>query len=224
MMRPDTILFDCDGVLVDSEPAANMVFSHLLAEHGVIYSPEELARLFVGLNPRGAASRLVELTGVDLTGVIVAQLSGRFMAHVEREGVAPVAGVAALLGRLRERGVAIAACSNSPPAELTLKMRVSGLEGFFGRHIYSADALGAAKPDPAVYLHAALELGADPPRCAVVEDTVTGVRAGVAAGMRVIGFAGGSHASESEHAGPLLDAGATGVARSMDEVAAMLRL
>lgn len=220
-MHCAAIIFDCDGVLVDSEPLANRILSDLLREHGVDMSPETCRDTFVGLNPRGVANRLKELRGVDLSGPLIAEGSTRFMAALEREGLAPVDGVVELLRDLSRRGVRLAAASNSPIDELRLKLRLSNLGDWFGEHAYSGDALGRSKPDPAVYLHAAARLGVAPARCVVIEDTVTGVTAGARAGMRVLGFIG-TH----PHAGygrRLLEAGAERVIGSMNELAALFR-
>lgn len=220
-MKPAAVIFDCDGVLVDSEHHANTVLSELLAEHGVSMTPDECRAVFVGLNPRGVGRRLLELRGVDLTGVLVRDASARFMRLLERVGVPLVEGVGAVLAGLAGAGVPVAAASNSPIEELRLKLRLSGLAGCFGPHVHSGDAIGRSKPDPAVYLAAAAGLGVAPGACVVVEDTVTGVRAGVAAGMRVIGFTG-TH-PDAGYGGALARAGAAVVAASMAEVGGLFR-
>jgi HAD superfamily hydrolase (TIGR01509 family) len=214
------VIFDCDGVLVDSEPLANRVLSDLLGEHGVAMTPEECREAFVGLNPGGVAKKLMATRGVDLTGVLVGQASERFMVSLEREGLTPVEGVADLLGRLRGGGVLLAVASNSPMPELTLKLRLAGLREWFGAHTHSGDQIGRSKPDPGVYLAAASGLGVAPTACTVVEDTPTGVRAGVAAGMRVIGFTG-AHPEPGQDE-RLVGVGAWRVARDMREVGALL--
>lgn len=200
------VIFDCDGVLVDSEPQANRTLSEVLGEHGVRMTPEECRAAFVGLNPTGVAKKLLELKGVDLRATLPGETVPRFMALLEREGVAAVPGAAEAVEMCRARGLAVAVASNSPLAELALKLRLSGIGPLVGEHFYSGDALGRSKPDPGVYLHAAARLGVAPGACAVIEDSATGVKAGVAAGMRVLGFTGthdGAHSAEV-----LLNAGA----------------
>ncbi len=219
MLRYDAIIFDCDGVLVDSEPLANRVLSTVLAECGITMSPSECRRMFVGLNPPGVAARLEERTGVRLPPDVVAGMSARFMVELEREGLAPIPGAASLLGSLR---VPLAAGSNSPIDELRLKLRLSGLDRLIGRHAYSGHALGRSKPDPGVYLHAAAQLGVPADACVVVEDTPTGVRAGVNARMTVIGFTG-AHADDAD-AGGLTGAGATYIAPTLSEVGRLLNV
>ncbi|CAG0948627.1 FMN hydrolase / 5-amino-6-(5-phospho-D-ribitylamino)uracil phosphatase [Phycisphaerales bacterium] len=215
-MSTAAVIFDCDGVLVDSEPLANRILSELLGEHGVTMSPEECRDTFVGLNPRGVANRLRELRGIDLSGPLIAEGSKRFMEALERSGLEPFEGVGTAIEALLRRGVRLAAASNSPIDELRLKLRLSGLDRWFGSHAYSGDALGQSKPDPAVYLYTAARLGVEPHRCVVIEDTVTGVTAGVRAGMRVLGFTG-TH-QVAAYGLRLMDAGAARVFGAMAEL------
>jgi len=212
------VIFDCDGVLVDSEPLSNRVLSDVLTEHGVAMSPEECRETFVGLNPRGVAAKLLATRGVDLTTPLTTLAVPRFMADLRRAGLPPIPGVTQLLGTLRALGTAIAVASNSPLEELYLKLELAGLIGDFDPHIHSGDALGRSKPDPGVYLHAAKMLNVVPAACTVVEDTPTGITSGVRAGMRVFGFAGTHPAS----ADALRRAGAAEVFLSMAELARAL--
>ncbi|MCE7974092.1 MAG: HAD family phosphatase [Leptolyngbya sp. PLA1] len=205
-MKPAAIIFDCDGVLADSEPQANRVLSEVLAEFGILMTPDECREAFVGLNPAGVAAKVLSTRGVDLrrhlTGIVVP----RFMTLLRAEGLRPVPGAADAIVRVLSVGARTAVASNSPRPELELKLELTGLRGHFGPHVHSGDELGRSKPDPGVYLHAAAELGLPPSSCVVVEDTPTGVRAGLAAGMRVLGFTGahGGPANATE----LLAAGA----------------
>lgn len=201
------IIFDCDGVLVDSEPLANRVLSGILTENGVPMSPDECHEAFVGLNPRGVGAKLRDMRGIDLTHALVTEAVPRFMRVLESSGLPPIAGVVALLDVLRARRIPFAVASNSPIEELRLKLRLSGLTDYFAPHIHSGDALGMPKPNPGVYLHAAVALDTPPASCTVVEDTPTGTTAGVRAGMRVIGFCG-THPAIAPR---LLNAGASQV-------------
>ncbi len=218
--RVRAVLFDCDGVLVDTEPLANRMLSAVFAEHGVVMSDAECRAMFTGLNPRGVGERLLEATGLDLRKALVEQASGAFMRAIAREGLSPLEGVVEVLGMLRDGGVRMATASNSPLEELVFKLRLSGLERWFAPHHYSGDALGRPKPEPAVYEHAARELGVEAGACVVIEDSVVGVRAGAAAGMRVWGFVG-THAGEpgvAAHGNMLMQAGAERVIEQMHEV------
>jgi HAD superfamily hydrolase (TIGR01509 family) len=218
-MPSRAIIFDCDGVLVDSEPQANRVLSAALAERGVDMSPDECRAAFVGLNPRGVAGRLIELRGIDLTAYLTSAVVPRFMALLEAEGLAPMPGALDAVRSLHDRGVPIAVASNSPLPELQLKLRLTGLDRYFGPHVHSGDAIGRSKPDPGVYLHAAAGLGMPPEACTVIEDTPTGVLAAARAGMRVIGFSPGHGGEEALRA-----AGAGVIMRSLVGVADSLGL
>jgi len=205
-MRPAAIIFDCDGVLADSEPQANRVLSEVLAESGILMSPDECREAFVGLNPTGVAAKVLSARGVDLRASLTSIVVPRFMALLRAEGLRPVPGAADAVRSVVARGALTAVASNSPRPELELKLELTGLRGHFGPHVHSGDELRRSKPDPGVYLAAAAALGVPAARCVVVEDTPTGVRAGLAAGMRVLGFTG-AHGG-SAHTQDLLAAGA----------------
>ncbi|MGE3107770.1 MAG: HAD family hydrolase [Phycisphaerales bacterium] len=217
---PRAILFDCDGVLVDTEPLANQMLSELITSHGVPMSPLDCRAAFTGLNPRGVARRLIELHNLDLSKPLVNVASAHFMTALKKNGLTPLQGVAETLRRLQELNIAIAAASNSPLDELVFKLDLAGIIAYFAPHHYSGDALGRPKPDPAVYLHAALHLGVAPSDCIVIEDSPLGVRAGVAAGMTVWGFTG-THPDPS-HSRVLLHAGAHRCIERIDAIAAEL--
>lgn len=216
-MKPAAIIFDCDGVLADSEPQANRVLSEVLAEFDIHMTPDECREVFVGLNPAGVASKVLAARGIDLRESLTAIVVPRFMALLHAEGLSPVPGADAAVRSVLALGALTAVASNSPRPELELKLDLTGLRGHFGPHVHSGDELGRSKPDPAVYLHAASRLGVPPAHCTVVEDTPTGVRAGVAAGMRVLGFTG-AHGGPA-HAPSLLDAGASATLDSLADVA-----
>lgn len=222
MPSVSAILFDCDGVLVDSEPPANRVLSEILAEHGVVMSHAECRDAFLGLNPRGVADRLMELRGVDVASPLIEQGSRRFVELLAVEGLPPLPGVIETIDKLARLSVPFAVASNSQLDELLFKLRLCGLYDRFVPHAYSADAIGKPKPDPAVYLHAAAMLGVDPALCVVVEDSPTGVRAGVRAGMRVLGFMG-AH-DDPRHGRVLLDAGASVLFSHMRELVTLAGL
>ena len=217
---PLAVLLDCDGVLVDSEPVANRTLAAFLTEHGLAHTAEECARRFIGLNPRGVGARILAEGGPDLREALVRDFTPRIIDAM-RDGVPIVAGMDRLLAELASRGIPLAAVSNSPIEELSLKLRVTGLAKHFAGHVHSADALGIPKPAADVYLHAARLLGIDPRACVVVEDSPTGIRAGVAAGARVIAFTGAGHAAPDE---VLRGAGAHEIARDAAELRSLLGL
>ncbi|MFZ2875027.1 MAG: HAD family phosphatase [Phycisphaerales bacterium] len=216
-MKPAAIIFDCDGVLADSEAQANRVLSEVLAGFNIRMTPEECREAFVGLNPAGVAAKVLATRGIDLRDTLSAIVVPRFMALLRTEGLRPVPGADAAIRSVLSLGALTAVASNSPRPELELKLDLTGLRGHFGPHVHSGDELGRSKPDPAVYLYAASRLGVPPARCIVVEDTPTGVRAGVAAGMLVLGFTGAQ--GGPAHAPALLAVGAGATFDALADVA-----
>jgi HAD superfamily hydrolase (TIGR01509 family) len=186
------IIFDCDGVLVDSEPIANRVMVELLNEHGYSITMEESVARFVGKTLQTEIEMFRAEGRSDLGEIIGRELVPRTLRAFERE-LRAVDGIGSLLGRLDGRPRAVA--SGSTPDRLSLSLRLTGLAAHFGAHVYSSTLVPNPKPAPDLFLYAAERLGVSAGDCAVVEDSVGGVRAGVAAGMRVIGFTGGSHAT-----------------------------
>lgn len=191
-----TILFDCDGVLVDTERPQMAVLAELVREWGGELSAEEAMRHQRGKAMHDHLALIVERTGRPNPPDAEDVLRGRWRAEFAR-GLAPIAGAEELLAHLERLGIAKGVVSNGPRAKMEETLTLAGLRHFFGEHLYSAWDIGRWKPDPAPYLWAAGQMGASPADCVVVEDSVPGVQAGVAAGMRVVGFAGtGEDAAE----------------------------
>ena len=216
----DAVLFDCDGVLVDSEPITNGVLCRMLGELGWQLSLHECMAVFVGNTVMDKAALVQEKTGFALTPEWLAHFRAERNAALERD-LQPVPGIqatvpavfAALQGR-------IACASGADRIKVVLQIDKAGLMPYFDGRIFSGQEMPRSKPFPDVYLAAAAALGVDPTRCAVVEDTVTGVTAGVAAGATVFGYSPGG----PEHATPqaLRAAGATQVFTSMADLPALL--
>jgi len=202
------VIFDCDGVLVDSEIIAARVEARLLTEAGYEISPEEMATRFAGLT----GERIWDLAEEELGRSVPDAIRGRSEEEIDKEleaSVQPVAGAEEMLDRL---DAAICICSNSTSARLEMELKKTGLYDRFRPFIYSSRDVGEGrqKPAPDVFLHAASEFSEDPAGVVVIEDSVHGVSGAVAAGMRVIGFTGASH-SWPGHAEALMEAGATTV-------------
>jgi HAD superfamily hydrolase (TIGR01509 family) len=184
----DAVLFDCDGVLVDSELITHQVLSQMLGELGWSISPQDALRIFVGKAVRDEAALIEANTGFSLTEAWLAQFRARRNAALERELVEiPGAGSAVhALHRAFDGRIAVASGADRVKVEMQLK-KIGVFECFAGR-IFSGHELPRSKPHPDVYLAAAAGLGVEPARCAVVEDSVTGALAGVAAGATVFGY------------------------------------
>jgi HAD superfamily hydrolase (TIGR01509 family) len=185
MSRFDLVIFDCDGVLVDSERLAVRTESQILTELGWPLTEVEVIERFVGRSSVHMQVVIEEQLGRPVDWRSEFELRVREVCERELE---PVDGVVAVLDAIT---VPSCVASSSSHAMLNFKLGLTGLaERFVGR-IYSADDVAHGKPDPAVFLHAAATMGVAPDKCAVIEDSVSGVEAGLAAGMSVFAFSGG---------------------------------
>ncbi|MBW8825758.1 MAG: HAD family hydrolase [Acidobacteria bacterium] len=207
------VIFDCDGVLVDSEILVVMIESELLKEVGIHLTPMEVAALFVGLSETDMNRVLAERWGVQLSAEFQERKTARIREAFDIS-LQPVTGMAELLsGSTRARCVA----SSARPERIRQSLALTGLDGYF-EHLFSAVEVERGKPAPDLFLHAAASLGARTDRCVVVEDSPSGVAAGVAAGMCVIGFTGGSHCPPAQ-ADVLSERGAIHIVRDTTELA-----
>lgn len=186
MSRFDLVIFDCDGVLVDSERITNQVFCTMLNEIGLAVTLDDMFERFVGHSMQQCVALITQMRGAPPPDSFVPQLRIR-AAEALREHIRPIPGVAETL-----KGLTIPYCvaSSGEHEKMRLTLGATGLlEHFESNRIFSVTDVEKPKPAPDVFLFAARTLGASPSRCAVVEDTPTGVRAAVAAGMHVFGFA-----------------------------------
>ncbi len=206
------VIFDCDGVLVDSERLTHQVVVDMLAEHGVDLPFEEAVDRFIGMSMANGLVQLKALLGGELPADFLPEMGRRTRAAF-RAGLTTVPGVEAVLDGL-PRPFCVA--SNGNHAKVNFTLGHTGLLPRFAGRIFTADDVAHPKPAPDLFLLAARTLGVPPARTTVVEDTPTGVAAARAAGMRVIGFAA------MTPAGRLLAAGAVGIAHDMATVAALL--
>ena len=186
MTRPDAVLFDCDGVIVDSEGPSFALFLEELALHGLPLTLEEFETHYVGGTVETVAMR-ARAAGARLPEGWVAHFYGRMYAMLEA-GVPLVAGVTGVLDRLDAAGVPFAMGSNGSLAKMKITLGQHGLMHRF-RAVLSGQGIGRPKPAPDVYLMAANACGADPAACVVIEDSANGAKAGLAAGIRILGYA-----------------------------------
>lgn len=187
-MIPEAVLFDCDGVLVDSEPATFAQIQTEFSEYGLDLTIAELEPMFIGhtIEECGDYARG---QGAALPSDWASGFYDRLCARLAR-GTDLMPGVEALLDRLDRAGVRYAVGSNGRMQKMRATLgQHPGVWARLNGRLYSGQDLQMPKPKPDLYLHAARALGADPARCVVVEDTATGASAGIAAGMRVLGYA-----------------------------------
>ena len=186
-LRPDLVIFDCDGVLVDSEAPTMQVLTANLARHGLAIAPEEAMRLFVGGTMAGVADTARAL-GADLPRDWVEGIYAEIYARLRR-GVDAIPGVHAVLDALDAARIPACVASNGSDEKMDITLGATGLAARFAGRRFSAHALGVAKPDPGLFLIAARQMGVPPARCVVIEDSTTGARAARRAGMRCLGYA-----------------------------------
>jgi HAD superfamily hydrolase (TIGR01509 family) len=204
------VIFDCNGVLVDSEPLATAIVSQEFMRAGFPVTPDIVARYFHGRRPADMFAE-VEIAARRKLPPDFATTVARTTLRRFREELRVTNHAAHALSWLR--GPKCVA-SSSPIERIRLSLESTDLLRFFDPYLFSAGDVPNGKPAPDLFLHAARMMGVSPGECIVVEDSVVGATAGVAAGMTVIGFAGGSHAS-SQLGGQLMSAGARTVITDM---------
>lgn len=186
MEQPKLVIFDCDGVLVDSEPLTNQILRDSLAAHGLDLQLSDTTRLFVGGTMAGVMSEARKL-GADLPDHWLELIYSEIYAVLE-EQVEIIPGVDLLLDDLDGAGVRYAVGSNGSMRKMEITLGRTGLLQRFEGRLFSGQECAAPKPAPDVYLQAAAHAGLMPAECVVIEDSATGARAGRAAGMRCYGF------------------------------------
>ncbi len=218
--RFDCVIFDCDGVLVDSEPIVNRVLNQMLNELGIEISLEDSTRLFLGRAVREELDMIARMRGAPLPENWLSTWLARRNAVLEEE-VAAVAHVREAIRAVAATGMPVCVASGADRIKVKLQLTKTGLVELFQQdereHIFSATEVARSKPAPDVYLLAARTMGVEPARCAVVEDSPTGVTAGVAAGMTVFGYA------ERNDAALLREAGARTIFTDMRDLPELVR-
>ncbi len=181
------MIFDCDGVLVDSEPIAARVTAEAVSELGWPMSPELAKAEFLGDTFANIILRVEERIGRAVPPSWPNRSQARLLSALERE-LKPVAGVRSALEALRAAGVTLAVGSQGSHQKMQVTLGVTGLLPFFSGRIFSASQVARPKPAPDLFLLAAQTLGFAPEDCVVIEDSTRGVKAALAAGMRVLGY------------------------------------
>ncbi|RYZ01193.1 MAG: HAD family hydrolase [Myxococcales bacterium] len=178
------IIFDCDGTLVDSETIGVQVLAEVAAEGGAVFSPAQALEHLRGLKMAECVERIEQWCGLKLAPEFVPQVRLR-MAEAFRLRLQPMAGARELLASLSQP---FCVASSGPRAKIELSLSLTGLAPLVNGRIFSSYEVGSWKPEPGIFLHAAAALGVSPSACAVVEDSEPGIRAGIAAGMRVYAY------------------------------------
>ena len=209
-MRFDLVIFDCDGVLIDSELLSVQADIACLAEYGIEISAEEIIERYTGTS--GMLADLEARYGRMLPGFD--ERHHQLVRPLFETGLRAIPGVAAVLDSL-----ACSSCmaSSSGPERLRHALSLVGLYDRYHPNVFSASMVARGKPAPDLFLYAAERIGVAPARCVVIEDSIPGIAAAVAAGMLAIGFTGGSHC-RAGHAARLAEEGAALVIGRMEEL------
>lgn len=187
------VIFDCDGVLVDSEPISFAVLRETLTSAGVELEESHAYRQFLGKSMASITRMIAEEFKISLSEDHIESMRTELYARFQAE-LQPIPGIVETL-----RGLTLPHCvaSSSQPERIRLSLTKTGLIGFFEPNIFSATMVRKGKPEPDLFLHAAKSMGFAPEDCIVVEDSPAGIQAAHSAGMKVFAFTGGSHASLS---------------------------
>ncbi|MEI9420237.1 HAD family phosphatase [Mesorhizobium sp. Cs1299R1N1] len=211
------IIFDCDGVLVDSEPLAAKAYERVYDKHGMPGVHGGIIAQCVGMKQADIIVRIKELTGHQFPATADGDIWAETKALFSQE-LKPTPGITAFLETL-EGGSCVA--SSSSVERINHSLAITGLARFFGDAIYSSSMVKNGKPAPDIFLFAAAKMGANPADCIVIEDSPFGIQGAVAAGMTAIGYIGGGH-TYAEHAARLTAAGADFICADWHEVSRQL--
>jgi HAD superfamily hydrolase (TIGR01509 family) len=211
------VIFDCDGVLVDSETISNSVLADLLSEAGLPTTLAQARADYQGLLLREVQVRAEAKLGRMLPPGWLARYE-RERTEAFRRELRPVSGAARAVERVRSASVAVCVASQGKLEKTRLSLELTGLRDLFpDRALFSAESVARGKPHPDLFLRAAAVMGVAPAACVVVEDTPSGVTAAVSAGMRVLGYAADSDEAALRRAG-------AEIVRSLDELPGVLGL
>ena len=186
-MTVELIIFDCDGVLVDSEILANEELKLALVSCGLTMTTDQVIETFVGRSMTYVVEKSQEILGHNLPGDFLDRLQEKTFASFERN-LKPVQGIRNVLRSLSGRPQKICVASSGSFEKMDLTLGLTDLKHFFGDNIYNSTQVRRGKPYPDLYLFAANEMDVDPARCLVIEDSLPGVQGAVAAGMEVLAY------------------------------------
>lgn len=218
------VLFDCDGVLVDSEYLAGAIHAELLTEAGFPISEDEVAARYTGLNFAEILKETEKTSGKPVSAALLDKAEQMFKKRMKKD-LQAIAGVRACVDIVRNTlHLPYCICSNSSSANIKAMLEQVELYDLFRGRIFSAPEMGTKKekPAPDIYLFAAEKAGIAPQHCIVLEDSVHGATAAVSAGMRVVGFTGGRHARPAL-SGALMEAGTETVINSLQDFPATIK-
>ncbi|MDE8603014.1 HAD family hydrolase [Marinomonas sp. RSW2] len=214
----DLIIFDCDGVLVDSEILSIEVLHDLILKQGGNLTKEDVIQQFQGRSMKSARDELSASQGVELTDASITEMNEYLFARFQQE-LQPVLGITAFIESLN---LPYCVASSSHPERIDASLTATNLRHYFSGKVFSSTMVKNGKPAPDLFLLAAEKMAFSAERVLVIEDSPAGVQAARNAGMLSIGLTAGSHAKHPNHRKRLIDAGANWVVNSYDEVAKII--
>lgn len=217
-MNLDLVIFDCDGVLVDSEVISCRAHAEMLTRHGYPIAEEQVLERFLGRSMRHSISEVEAELGRRLPDDFPAQVYSEIF-RLFAISLQATPHMAETLARIAEP---VCVASSGPPDKISTSLNHVGLYDRFAPHIFSAVQVRHGKPAPDLFLFAAGQMRAAPARCLVIEDSIAGIEGALAAGMTVLGFHGGSHCGPG-YGGRLRAAGAAAVFDDMRELPDLVR-
>lgn len=223
---PQAVIFDLDGCLVDSETLSISAIAEEIRDMGVSDVTYDYIRdRFLGVSMRVICEHVAEQTGKVCADDFVDRVEERLFARY-RTDLRQIEGAAAMLDALKEQGIPVAIATGGSIRRMGETLKISGLAGYFEGTAFSADQVKQGKPAPDLFLLAAQELGVDPTKCVVMEDSPHGIQGAKSAGMRAIGFVGGTHLDpmREPHRQLLLSKGAEQVCETIPETLAAILL
>lgn len=217
--RPELVIFDCDGVLVDSEPISLSVILDVLADAGLTISESVGYQHMLGKSLSTNIAWIQQTYGLAVTDAHLSDMRSRLYARFETE-LKPVQGVA---DTVRNLGIPVCVASSSQPERIALSLRLTGLLDLFSPNVFSATMVSRGKPAPDLFLFAARKMGVAPDKCVVVEDSPAGIRAAQAGAMDVVGFVGASHAEPAKLRKTVVNLTPSAIISDMTELPALLK-
>ncbi len=218
MEEVKAVIFDCDGVLVDSEIIAARTAVSMLKPYGFEMDVQEYSKAFAGKVEEDTLRIIKNEHHIDLPDDFPSQLKLKIEYAVDHD-LEPIKGAIDVISRIQQPKAVV---SNSRLVRVIHSLKQASLEDYFGENLFAAEMVEKPKPDPAVYLLAASKLQVDPKNCLVIEDSISGATAAVKAGMCVIGFLGGSHIHKG-HADELQKVGVFTTVRDMKDLSTKLQ-
>ncbi len=188
------VIFDCDGVLVDSEPLANTSFAAALRTVGLNWSVDETMRRLMGRSLKSCGEIVEAEIGRALPGDFFEKMQTATYESFRAAPLQAVSGVKDAIMALQEAGCETCVASSGAVEKMKFTLGLTGLWDLFGGRVFSSSQVERGKPFPDLFLHAAIEMNVQPFDCVVIEDSVPGVQAARAAGMRVLGYVGAPYA------------------------------